>query len=499
MDANRIWQKSERHKSLYYRRRIPGPLRELIRLGEVRIPLRTPVRSEAEKRAIQIEAAVDQEFDRLREKLQAKRKVDVELIRQVSAWAESDTYNHFLELLQLGVLDMDAQLRLDPEETFERFQTQFNRRILDQIDREACLQAIHGGLLRAKAKLEQASRDRTEVYAAQPLPVVQERVQARLDRVNLDVLVQKYKDHNRLGRKAPGEIDLMVRRLKEFLRTEQVHSDQITPKVVRDFRDTLRKCAVHYAGSGRPKTVWELVDLPGERLSNASVNKTTMWLAAIFGHAVKEQLLQSNPCEGLAASLEKAPKRKRPSYRDDEAKIVFRALKAYREDDPALFWVPQIAARTGARREEICQLRRADVFQEDGIWCLDLHDQGDNQLKTDSSIRRVPIPKAILDLGFLDYVRTRSGLLFDLEEGRGFYGEELGKRYNEQFIPSLDGLREDLVLHSWRHTFKTKCRGVEMPEEIHKRLVGHSDKSVSSGYGEFPIKTLKAWIDRIAY
>ncbi|MGA8692533.1 MAG: hypothetical protein WB689_01575 [Xanthobacteraceae bacterium] len=42
--------------------------------------------------------------------------------------------------------------------------------------------------------------------------------------------------------------------------------------------------------------------------------------------------------------------------------------------------------------------------QEDGIWFLDINDEGTKRVKNEQSKRRVPLHAELLQLGFLDYV-----------------------------------------------------------------------------------------------
>ena len=68
------------------------------------------------------------------------------------------------------------------------------------------------------------------------------------------------------------------------------------------------------------------------------------------------------------------------------------------------FWIPQIAAFTGARLNELAQLRITDIKQEDGIWIFDITDEGDDtSLKTKESKRRIPIHPQLIELGILEY------------------------------------------------------------------------------------------------
>ncbi|MBK6511599.1 MAG: hypothetical protein IPG06_20595 [Haliea sp.] len=68
-------------------------------------------------------------------------------------------------------------------------------------------------------------------------------------------------------------------------------------------------------------------------------------------------------------------------------------------------WLPVLALYTGARQTELAQLLITDVVQIDGIWCLNITDQGNDQkLKTKLQCI-VPIHKGLIAQGFLDYFR----------------------------------------------------------------------------------------------
>ena len=52
------------------------------------------------------------------------------------------------------------------------------------------------------------------------------------------------------------------------------------------------------------------------------------------------------------------------------------------------------------------------------------------------------------------------------------------------------------VFHSWRHTFKTMCRG-RIEEEIHDALTGHSGGSIGRDYGDYPMGVLRAAVEKL--
>ena len=165
------------------------------------------------------------------------------------------------------------------------------------------------------------------------------------------------------------------------------------------------------------------------------------------------------------------------------------------------FWAPLIALTTGMRVAEIAALEVSDIKIIDGIWCFDINEnwqcarlqkQGfDKTKKTSQSLRIIPIPDNLLNAGLMDFIGTRkSGLLFDdlkLNKSKGL-GNEISKWYNEAFvkyadIPKVNKDNEQLVFHSFRHTFTTLLDQVEVgglliKESEGNALTGHGSDSV---------------------
>ncbi|MCO6763598.1 hypothetical protein KQH43_31385, partial [Streptomyces sp. EL5] len=77
---------------------------------------------------------------------------------------------------------------------------------------------------------------------------------------------------------------------------------------------------------------------------------------------------------GAAAGKSKGARR-RKDYTADELGTIFRSplftaegwRPARKDYGQALYWLPILMYYTGARREELCQLRASDVQQDEGI------------------------------------------------------------------------------------------------------------------------------------
>lgn len=169
------------------------------------------------------------------------------------------------------------------------------------------------------------------------------------------------------------------------------------------------------------------------------------------------------------------------------------------------FWTPLIALYAGMRMGEIVQLLAADVKQDAGIWFFDVtKTEGDGKkLKTISSIRRVPVHNALIDAGFLKFVKpiASAGRLFpDIERGSdGYYSHNLSKWWG-RYASKVGFAAPKTAFHSFRHNFKDALRAADVPQSVSMALMGHADGSVHGSYGSGPsLQLLKVQLDRATY
>lgn len=104
-------------------------------------------------------------------------------------------------------------------------------------------------------------------------------------------------------------------------------------------------------------------------------------LKSVFGWAVDNDRLTSNPAKDVSLKLGRAAKRDRgrpKGFTDDESVEILRFARDYRpktrrEEKKALRakrWVPWLLAFSGARVSEVLQLRKQDVFEQAGRWIM---------------------------------------------------------------------------------------------------------------------------------
>ena len=170
------------------------------------------------------------------------------------------------------------------------------------------------------------------------------------------------------------------------------------------------------------------------------------------------------------------------------------------------FWLPPLALFTGARLNELCQLRVHDIIEDShGVRLISINANGfDKSLKNQQSAREIPICSKLVDLGFLEFVEERrlaggadallfSELVFDAKHlysrspSRFFCGPVTGTGLIGESCPvALEG---GLNFKSFRRSFAVRLERSGIPAETIAHLLGHrpsSQEVTSEHYLEKP-------------
>ena len=220
---------------------------------------------------------------------------------------------------------------------------------------------------------------------------------------------------------------------------------------------------------------------------------------AFFGWAKRQKRLPTDPSKEVFIEVAGDAGKDMRGFTDAEAELILgAALSCFKpsmkpDKKMARRWVPWLCAYTGARLNEITQLRPQDIIEESGIWYLDIRPES-GTLKTKESRRRVPIHPHLIEMGFIDFVKDRKGA------GRVFYDENvhkspraaqnLGSKISE-WVRGL-GIVDPTVApsHGWRHRFKTKGRACQMNPVYLDAIQGHAPRTEGEKYGMFPVEVL---------
>ena len=175
------------------------------------------------------------------------------------------------------------------------------------------------------------------------------------------------------------------------------------------------------------------------------------------------------------------------------------------------FWLPLIAAFSGARLGEIAQLELSDIKTIDGIECFEITNQGrDKSVKSHAAVRTVPIHSQLIKLGILGFAQKQhkageTKLFPELARNtKGQFGEasKFYQRYLERLNLKPDSEGKIPTFHSFRHSVIDAFRRADLYEREVQPIVGHEHKSVTRGYGReatYSVKKRKQIIEAINY
>lgn len=228
-------------------------------------------------------------------------------------------------------------------------------------------------------------------------------------------------------------------------------------------------------------------------------------LKTVFGWAVANRKMVTNPASGVTIKLSKPQKLRSKGFTDNEAATILSAALLYLSDAEtprtaaAKRWVPWLCAYTGARVGELAQLRKQDIRREGEWWIARITPEA-GTVKTNEA-REIVLHEHLVELGFGKFVEgSEEGHLF-LKLGK--HGDVRGplqglKNRLAEFARALVQDPGVAPNHGWRHRFKTVGMEAGIPPRILDAMQGQAAKSVADTYGDVTIKTMAANIAKLA-
>lgn len=233
----------------------------------------------------------------------------------------------------------------------------------------------------------------------------------------------------------------------------------------------------------------------------AAVRATLNW-------AVEKRRISSNVAKDVTVRV---PRKLLIRTRDFNAIEIKRILSSTLDRDEvdinnlkrlARRWIPWICAYTGARVNEISQIRGEDIYEIDGIWVFRITPEA-GTVKSDT-VRIVPVHPHLIEQGIIPALKCTSGPLFYDSSRRKNKGCNVrySKKVGEQlcvWIRTEVGITDPNVQpnHGWRHTFKTVALEVGIAERVADFIQGHAPRTIGQSYGSVSMNTLVAAISKI--
>jgi integrase len=238
----------------------------------------------------------------------------------------------------------------------------------------------------------------------------------------------------------------------------------------------------------------------------ATGNNKLNLLRAVIRSALAARIITSDPCAGISIKPGKGGPKARTIYDRDALATLFGSSVWSRDARPvggrgeAAYWLPLLALYTGARLEELGQLRLIDVGTETYLDADDtdatanvirlVADETDGlTLKNEGSERRIPIHPELERLGFLRYVATmrdqgETRVFPLLKPDRDGTRTAAWSKWYGRWLRKEAGITDTRVtFHSFRHSFKHYARQSGLAPDVQNEITGHETGDVADQYG----------------
>ncbi|MET3762697.1 site-specific integrase [Sphingomonas sp. UYEF23] len=224
-------------------------------------------------------------------------------------------------------------------------------------------------------------------------------------------------------------------------------------------------------------------------------DKYIVSVKAMLAWAVEERKLPENVAIGVKVRVPREAKLRESAFTPEEARAILAATLAPAGSRMApghalaRRWIPWLCAYSGARVNEISQLRKEDVQSVDGVWVLRITPEA-GTVKSKAA-RLVPLHSHIIEQGFLSVVHRRAeGPLF-FDRSRTRVQSESNRHFKKVGERLAAWVRADVGItdpslqpnHGWRHLFKALSYEAGIEERMADAIQGHAPTTTGRSYG----------------
>jgi len=259
------------------------------------------------------------------------------------------------------------------------------------------------------------------------------------------------------------------------------------------------------------------LESPRPMIVAKTVNRYISGFSAFCHWLVAHDYIDANPFADMFIRVDKSKTNARP-FEPEQLKALFTSplfigcqsdAKWHEPGEHMIrdhrYWLPHLMMWSGARPGELAQLLVDDVRQMHGVWVMHITDEGDDEksVKNRSSFRVVPVHSKLVELGLIKHVEAQRAAgarrVFPEAErnDRGQIAGAFGKKFGLYLIKL--GMKEGrgLSLYSFRHGWADAMRRAGFMDNEFNFLMGHSQHSMTSRYGQLPQGTLKKRVELI--
>jgi integrase len=309
---------------------------------------------------------------------------------------------------------------------------------------------------------------------------------------------------------------------------ETAHVTAVTRKAVRNWKHALaswpRKATSikEFQGMSFRKVIEANATVGKPVISVRTTNRYLSAIAPFCQWLFDNEYIEADACRGMFLAIDKEQRSVYP-WSGDELRIIFSSPlfhqcrgdgHEHQTGNVAIrdwrYWLPYLAAYSGARLGELAQLLTSDVRQLHGVWVAHISPEGSSakSVKTAGSARVVPVHSRMIELGFIDYHRRMvehgaTQLFPELQpDTRGHFSRTPSRFFAGYFTDVGAKTDKSRNFHSFRHSAADAFRRGGYMDETFAPLLGHTKGSTTGLYGVVPQGILSqrvAMIEAIIY
>lgn len=303
----------------------------------------------------------------------------------------------------------------------------------------------------------------------------------------------------------------------------EIIGDQDINKVVTDdvnlVRETLLRIPTHRSVKPefKNKNLAECIRIAEEKnatkLSTQTVDHLLLKLSGFFAWAIKRGHLKGANLFEDQTYLSKSEHQKnteREEFSTEELQKIFSRDIYSKIENPFLFWGPLLSLLSGARLNEIAQLKVDDIRIHEAIPYLNLRKSGDKedkQFKSITSERIIPLHRYLVDIGFITFVQDMANqghkrLFPHLKlSSKGVHGTAASKQFQYHLREKIGIKGKGKVFHSFRKNFNDTLKQRDVDLASRCELMGHVFEHVNiDAYTNLSRLNLKKkWIEKSNY
>ena len=201
-------------------------------------------------------------------------------------------------------------------------------------------------------------------------------------------------------------------------------------------------------------------------------------------------------------------------YSDMDLKEIFNPAHNHFKNNPDDFWVILMGMFAGARTNAAATIKYQDIVNIDGCFCIHFNkgDDKNKHLKTEATIRLLPIPQQLLDLGFIDWVQRKKKRLNAQDDDQIFTnainskGNYNNKYVSDQILPFVRSLnlskpyKGKLDFHSFRNNASLQLQDIFVPQSYINNIMGWKGQTImEQHYSKHSLSKIKVQADKLRY